>query len=181
MTTQEREPVNFLANPNIYKLGEFDKNVRVNFVEETGNAVVALLEQARRTAQLFSHHLDEQIYNNERVVAAFSKFARDSPQTEVQILIQDAQPAVRCSHLLINLCKQLSSYIKVRRVHEDYLKTPDEFLLVDNNGFAYRKHYTSYEGVVNFHSKTKSVKLEEAFSEIWNLSEPEPEFRILHI
>lgn len=164
-----------------YTLGQFERDIPIHLAAEARDAVITLAEQARRIVQIFTHELDPEVYDNERFATALSLLARRTPTSEVHILIQDSRPAINAKHTLVNLCQQLTSYVKVRRVSEDYLQTPDEFMLADKIGFMYRKTYKSYEGLVNFCHKGKAQRLDEAFNEVWNISHADPEFRLLHI
>ena len=181
MSHERKEPQIFSAFEEKFALGKLDGDFPIDMPEEACDAVIALAEQARRVLKIFTRELDSDVYDNQRFVRAVSSVARNTPTSEVQILIQDPKPAIMSNHLLIELCQQLTSHIKVRRVSEDYLLTPDEFLLADKIGFMYRKSFSTYEGVVNFNSPSKSQRLDDVFNEIWNISSADPEFRILHI
>lgn len=177
----QRDPWVFTAEPEKFVLGSYDADMAIATPEEACDAAIALTEQARRLVQIFTRDLDAAVYDNQRVASALSALARRSPTSEVQILIQHSRPAVNANHVLVGLCQQLTSYVKVRRVNDDYLLTPDEFLIADKVGFLYRKNYRAYDGMVNFSSGPKAARLDEAFNEIWNISSADPEFRLLHI
>ena len=181
MSRAKKEPQVFSQTPQRYTLGEREGDFPIELPEEARDAVITLAEQARRIVKIFTRELDPEVYDNQRFADALSHVARRAPTSEVQILVQDPKPAINSNHLLIELCRQLTSYIRVRRVSDDYQLAPDEFLLADNIGFMYRKSYSSYEGVVNFNSPSKSHRLDEVFNEIWNVSSADPEFRLLHI
>lgn len=181
MSREKKAPLIFSNQQHRFTLGQLEGDFPITLPEEACDAVITLTEQARRIVKIFTRELDSDVYDNKRFVSALSFLARRTPTSEVQILVQDPKPAINSNHLLIELCQQLTSYIKVRRVSDDYLLAPDEFLLADRIGFMYRKSYTTYEGVVNFNSPPKSQRLDEVFNEIWNVSSADPEFRLLHI
>ena len=178
---RQRTPWVFSDQPEKFILGKHDEDMAIETPEEAADAAIMLTEQARRLVQIFTRDLDSEVYHNQRIASALSAIARRSPSSEVQILIQDSRPAISANHILVGLCQQLTSYVKVRRMNDDYLLAPDEFLVVDKIGFLYRKTYRSYEGLVNFCSAAKAQRLDEAFNEIWNLSSADPDFRLLHI
>lgn len=181
MSRAKKDPLVFSDSPQQFKLGELEGDYPIDLPEEARDAVITLTEQARRIVKIFTRELDADVYDNQRLVDALSRVARRAPTSEVQILVQDPKPAINGNHLLIELCRQLTSYIRVRRVNDDYQLAPDEFLLADSVGFMYRKSYSAYEGVVNFNSPSKAQRLDEVFNEIWNISSADPEFRLLHI
>ncbi|MDH3712602.1 MAG: hypothetical protein OET44_02000 [Gammaproteobacteria bacterium] len=181
MSRERKEPQSFSNFQERFTLGKLEGDFPIELPEEASDAVITLAEQSRRIVQIFTRELDSDVYDNQRFVRALSFVARRTPTSEVQILVQDPKPAINSNHLLIELCQQLTSYIKVRRVSDDYLLAPDEFLLADKVGFMYRKSYLTYEGVVNFNSPSKAQRLDEVFNEIWNISSADPEFRLLHI
>jgi len=181
MSREKRQPQVFSTFQERFTLGQLEGDFPIDMPEEARDAVITLAEQARRIIKIFTRELDSDVYDNPRFVSALSFVARRTPTSEVQILVQDPKPAINSNHLLIELCQQLTSYIKVRRVSEDYQLAPDEFLLADRIGFMYRKSYSAYEGVVNFNSAPKAQRLDEVFNEIWNVSTADPEFRLLHI
>lgn len=181
MTRERREPLVFSTLKEKFTLGKLEGDYPIDLPEEACDAVITLTEQARRIVQIFSRELDGEVYDNDRFVRALSEVARRTPTSEVQILVQDPKPAINSNHLMISLCQRLTSYVKVRRVSDDYLLVPDEFLVADKIGFMYRKSYSTYDGVVNFNSPSKAQRLDEVFNEIWNISTADPEFRLLHI
>ena len=177
----DREPLVFSDKQSEYTLGQLERDIPIGLAAEAADAVITLTEQARRVVQILTRELDPEVYHSQRFADALSFLARRSPTSEVQILIQDSRPAIAGNHVLIPLCQQLTSYVKIRRVNDEYLLTPDEFLIADKIGFMYRKSYQHYDGLVNFCSPAKAKRLDEAFNEIWNVSSADPEFRLLHI
>ena len=177
----EHVPYDFLADPDRFRIGGADDEVIVRTAEESRNASLSLVQQARRYIWIFSHQLDAELFDNDEFVDAVSKFILRSPSTQLHILVKNPRDAVQRRHRMIDLCQRLTSYIHVRRVADEFQKAIDAFVVVDRIGFLYRKRGDRYDGLVNFNGRVKADRLQELFQTIWEQSEPDPEFRILNI
>lgn len=160
-------------------LGETSTTFKLSTLEEVQLAALSLARQSRHCLKIFSHDLEELIYNNEPFVKAVANVAQLHRSTFVQILVQDPVPALKCGHLLIEEAQRLSSKIQIRRTGVDFRDKTKCFLLADDVGLLVRNHWNSFDGTVKFHAGGEAIKHRSLFSRAWESGEPEVEFRRL--
>lgn len=145
------------------------------------DAALALAQQARLGLRIFTRDLDGPLYSNEPFRRAVSELARAGRRTFIRILVQDPSRAVRDDHRLIGLAQYLPTHIDVRRVANDWQDEHFAFLLADEQGVLWRRAGDRFEGSVDFHAGPRARELRKWFDDVWEQSEPDPEFRRLGI
>ena len=140
-----------------------------------------MLSQARRQLIIFSYDLDARIFDQEPFLNGAKNLALRSRNARIKVLLQNNARVVKEGHRLVELARRLSSTIEVRRPHPDHLQLQENFMLVDDSGFVYRKLAGRYQGVASFHDPLENRRLGESFREMWESSEPDPELRRLYI
>ncbi len=162
-------------------LGEHDQDVELSTSQDNADATHALISQARRSIDIYTHELDPKVYNQSRCVEALKSFILNNTSARIRILIRNPDRTIKSEHRLINLARHLSSYIAIRVVHEDYTSLTDVFLLVDQRGILHLLQGDRYDGRCNFNNPRQAVRLNHRFSEIWNHSTEIADFRYIHI
>lgn len=170
----------FTGDPGLV-LGETAGEHRVERAAEAADAALALVGQARQSLRIFTRHLDAPLYGGNAFHDALSAFARRGRHTGVRILVQDPTPAIHADHRLIGLIQALSSHIGVRRVAADWADEVFAFLLADGRGLLYRPYGDRFEGSVDFAAGPRALELGRWFDDVWENSQPDPEFRQLKI
>ncbi len=160
-------------------LGETDQELSIETREENRAVALNLVSQTRQHLVIASRDLDPLIYSNQDFIDALSALARRTRQTQIQILIRDSMAIVRDGHRLIPLSQRLSSSIHIRRIHRDYGRFNEAFLIADRTGVLHRPKADLYEGKVCFKAPLKARELLDTFHTIWEISAPDPELRRL--
>ncbi len=150
-------------------------------VRELRDISTHMLGQARRQVLIFSRDLDASVFDQQLFLDAVKQLALSSQHARIQVLLQDNSKAIKDGHRLVELARRLSSAIELHKPHPDHLQQPENFMLVDNSGFVYRKLASRYQGIASFHDPLENHRLVEFFREMWEYSEPDPELRRLHI
>ena len=150
-------------------------------VQVLRNISAHMLSQARRQLIIFSHDLDARIFDQEPFLSGAKNLALRSRHARIKVLLQNNARVVKEGHRLVELARRLSSAIEVRKPHPDHLQLPENFMLVDDSGFVYRKLASRYLGVASFHDPLENRRLGDFFREMWESSEPDPELRRLYI
>jgi len=168
------------------RLGEFilgETGGRFAVDRSLDNMLVStrMVSQARFELLLFSRDLAPAVYDRRPFLDALKRFALRGRRPRVRILVQDPTRAVKYGHRLIELSRRGSSAFEVRRVHSEFLNHPESFLLADRTGYIRRPLATQFEAVVDFHSPLETGRLADFFMEVWEVSEPDPEMRRLHL
>ena len=164
-----------------YKLGEQDKVIHLDTMDDNRSAVNALTQQCHRTLHIQTYDLDPLIYDNAEFIEAVRQIAVNSTRATVQILLEDSRKVVAGGHRLIELARQLSSFIEIRKINTDLKKISEAFLIADETGVLMRKQALRYEGFVNFNDRGRCRQLLSDFNDSWEKSAPDPELRRLHL
>ena len=160
-------------------LGGSNQELSLETREENRAMALSLVSQTRRNVVIVSRDLDPPIYSNQAFVDALSALARRSRHTHIQILIRDSMAIVRDGHRLIPLSQRLSSSFQIRKIHRDFSRFNEAFLIADEIGVLHRPKADLYEGKVSFKAPLKARELLDTFHAIWEISAPDPELRRL--
>lgn len=162
-------------------LAETAGTLEFSDVRELRDISTYMLGQARRQVLIFSRDLDASVFDQPPFLDGVKQLALSSRHARIQVLLQNNAKAIKEGHRLVELARRLSSAIELHKPHPDHLQQPENFMLVDNSGFVYRKLASRYQGIASFHDPLENRRLGEFFREMWEHSEPDPELRRLHI
>lgn len=141
-----------------------------------------LASQSRRQLRLYSPNLDHTIFNHPALQDAFSALARAGRQSRIRIILRDPRPAIARSHRLVELARRLSSTIEIRRAPPREEDGPDNsYLLADDRGLLWLPEKTEQRGYAHYNYPARVRELGNAYEQLWEQSESEPELRILGI
>ncbi|HEY5604349.1 MAG TPA: hypothetical protein VIM41_14705 [Gammaproteobacteria bacterium] len=164
-----------------YKLGEHDKIIHLDTMDDNHDAVLAIAQQTRRSLVIQSYDLDPIIYDNAEFIEAVRQIAVNSTRADIKILIEDSRKTVSYGHRLIELSRQLSSFMQVRKINTDLKTVQEAFLIGDESALVYRRQPLRYEGFVNFNDRGRCRLLLADFKDSWEKAAPDPELRRLHL
>ncbi len=164
-----------------FRLGETAGEQRVDGPADTADAALALATQARLSLRIFTHDLDPRLYSNDDFYSAVSALARAGRRSFIRILVQDPSRAVQDNHRLIGLIQHLPTHIGVRRVAADWRDERFAFQIADEQGVLWRPAADRFEGSVDFHAGPRARELRRWFDNVWENSQPDPEFRRLRL
>jgi len=142
---------------------------------------LSMLQQTRRDVAIFSRHLDGRLYDTSKFIQALSHLAVQHPRCKIRLLLKDVEPLVKYGHRIIELSRRLSSMIGIRTIHEDYREYNEAYMVFDERGIIKRRYADRYEGIANFNDPKQARELLSFFNEVWNVSEPDPNLRRLHL
>ena len=163
------------------KIGESSTEIELDSKDNHYAATVAILSQASRSINLFSHDLDTNILNTREIMDLFKRLAIKDRHSYVKIIIHDSRKLISNGHHLVELSRQLSSHIEIRKTPKELIDHPKTFLIVDETALVYRNNSDRYEGFVNFNDRQKCRHLMEFFKHTWEKSTADPELKRLHI
>lgn len=170
-----------MTDLNKLVLGDYDQDIELGNSQENANATHALISQARRSVDIYTHELDPKVYNTSDCINALKAFVLHNAYARIRILIRSPNRSIKSGHRLVSLARHLSSYIEIRVIHEDYKSQPDAFVIVDQRGVLYLSEGDRYDGKCNFNDPRLATELSHRFNEVWNHSTGIADFRHIHI
>lgn len=166
---------------NNYKLGENADDIVLNSMDENRHAILNILKQSNRTLDIYSRDMDPRLFDNSDFTTAVRDMVLRSQHVRIRVLVNEPDRAIKYDHRLIHVSRLMTSYIEIRKTHEDYAMNPAAFVLFDQRGMVYRTLASHYEGVANFNDPRRVGELLQFFNEAWEHSRQYTEFRRLYI
>lgn len=163
-----------------FVLGETIQPIGLNGSEEQRDAVVSMMQQARRGVDIFSRDLDKKIYGSLIFLDALQNLVV-AHRGKIRILVKDSGKAVKYGHRLISLSQRLTSFIEIRKIAEDFREYNEGFFIADNAGLVHRRHADRFEGIARFNAAKEASELLVFFDEVWRNSAPDPDLQRIYI
>lgn len=162
-------------------LGETDSPLLTESASELRMATLHMAAQTRYSLFIVSRHLDAALYDNPEFLDALIQLVRRGKRSTIHILVMDSTPAVKNGHRLIPLAQQLSSFIKIRKLHDNFKEYNRAFMVADEKGVILREASDRHEAEINYHAPHAARHLLNFFNEAWEISEPDPQLRRLYL
>ncbi|HFD79251.1 MAG TPA: hypothetical protein ENK05_02505 [Gammaproteobacteria bacterium] len=163
------------------RLGVSDLEIELSTRAEAQHATDLMAAQTQATLDVFSRDLDAFLYDRRPFLDAVARLCRDNRKARIRFLVQDPSPAVKNGHRFIELARRLSSSIALRQPHPDYRFYNEAFLVADDCGLIHRPLADRFEGTANFYSPVEAGRKLDFFTEVWERSEEQTEFRRLYL
>jgi hypothetical protein len=170
-----------MPDPSVYRLGETAEPLHLSTAPEHRAAVLAMVEQARRSLCIHTRDLDPAVYDAARLETAIKQLIRHSRHAQLRVLVQDTSRAVREGHCLLRLAQHLSSRIQIRIPGPDHRDFNEAFLVADTCGYIRRPAADLYAGVAEFNAPFEARRLLQYFEEVWERADSDPQLRRLFI
>lgn len=149
----------------------------------TDRAAIALelAQQCRRNLRLLSHTLDPDLFDRDDFARAVSQLARSSRYCEIRLLVVEVKPVVERGHRLLELCRRLSTTLRIRRTDCEPETIPENFMVADDRGvlcYALREPEKAW---ADFNNRPLAEDYAAQFDELWHRGIDDPELRLIHI
>jgi len=162
-------------------LGESARLLRFDSRGPNRDIATALARQARQGIDILTPDLELPVYDSPGFLEAVRQLAIRSRSTRVRVLIGDSTPAVKNGHRLIELARHFTSSVFVHNPSRQHRDFGHADLMVDGVGYLHKHISSRYEGEANFRDPLRCRELLREFDSLWELSQPDPEMRRLHI
>ncbi|MGB1111030.1 MAG: GNAT family N-acetyltransferase [Gammaproteobacteria bacterium] len=153
--------------------------------DEAREALRLLIAEARLSLRLHVPLMAAPLLDDRELIETLSEFARSRRECSVRILIHDSGVARRSGHRLIPLIQRLTSKIELRRLPDDKQDRTDNFVISDERALLYQELHSRADGeyLSRTHDKgpLNARRYGKQFDELWELAQPDPSLRRLHI
>lgn len=165
-----------------YKLGESAAEVLgIKTRRENIDATLALATQCQRTIAIASRDLDPFVYDRSDLFDALKILMLSNHRASIRILVFEPELIIRRGHRLIDLARRMSSYMEMRKSAAEYRFFNEAWFIADETAYICRESALRYEGRINFNDRREAQVLLEAFNNMWNAANPDPNLRGMHI
>jgi len=140
-----------------------------------------MLSQAKRRIWIMANSISAPVLNDEQFRQSILQLAKNNPQAEIRILLEDDKSGPSRFSPLINLAQRLTSFVEIRTLPSTAHKFSEWVTLVDFSAGIYRKTLESYSGFATYDGKLIAQRLITKFDDQWQFAKPSAEFRRLAI
>lgn len=162
-------------------LGETTGTLEIDQRDQVAALSLALAQQARRTLDIVSRHLDPALYDNDAFATAVKDLVLGSRYARVRLFIVDSRPLVTQGHRVLELASRLSSFIHLRAPAAQHRNFNEALLIADNLGYVHRQFSDRFEATGSFADRRRALALCDRVDELWERAQPDTNFRRLHL
>lgn len=162
-------------------IGKPSETLSFRTSEQHREATIRLIKQAKRSIKIHSFNLEPKIYNNRKLVSALRSFVAADRHNTVEILIHDSKNLVLHGHQLVDMARQFSSFVKIKKISSNAPKMSEAYIIADGTGIIQQRELNRFEGTADFNNRSLCKKISSDFSNTWLHSGADPELRQLHI
>jgi len=166
---------------NFERTGNIEQDSHFTELDSARYFINQLCQQTLKIIRIFTPDLEAALYDNEEFTKNLLNMVRGNRHAKIQILTLETASASRRGHALLRLAHELTSTIEIRIPTEEYQQTGVAFMLSDTSGFVFRPDSKEYNGIYNPGCKSRSQKLAEIFTSMWEHAETDLQSRRLHI
>ena len=150
-----------------YTLGETDQLIEVESQEDLRQLILAMSEQAQHRILIFSHQLDNSLFDTDELCEAIKKLAIRSQRTHIHILLQNSGSMTKNGHRLLELTRRISSHMSIKITAREHREIFETFIVFDDCAYIIQGHPERYDARGNFYSSLTTRQLAEQFLEMW--------------
>lgn len=145
--------------------------------EEAREAVIAIASTAKRSLAILTPDLEPGIYDDNGFLDVAKRLVLSKRYAKIRVLVIDPAKAIRNGNRFVGVARRLNTYIDLRNAHSDFRNHREAFLIADDHALVYRVDAARWEGIADSYDPVVTRRYLEFFDNIWNVSEPGPEFR----
>lgn len=151
---------------------EHGKHLRVHGRVEAQELMADMLEQARRKISIFAPLLDSYLFSTTRVGSALASFAAAHRNNLARFLIEDVDQALRHNGRIVELCRRLSDFIKIRQVGQDDAGLREMFVIIDDSTYLHQPDTEKPDYLAGLEARGEAKHFSAAYERMWERSRP---------
>ncbi|MFQ6021504.1 MAG: hypothetical protein ACE5NW_02180 [Acidiferrobacterales bacterium] len=150
--------------------GKRDQHLRIHGRGEAQEIIAGMLAQARHKVSIFSPTLDGYLFNTAPIAKALASFAAAHRKNLVRFLIEDVDQSLHHNARIVELCRRLSDFIKIRAVDEDHAGLQEMFLIIDDNAYLHQPDTQKQDYIAGFEGTRKAKHFANQHEHMWECS-----------
>jgi len=159
-----------------------DNKLNYHGLEENKAALFQVLGKSKGVVRWFTQDLEYLISDNQECYQLVLNFCKNNPNARFEILLHDPKALASIGHRLITLSQRLTTAIKIKHTHQEYVKnTPSAFVVVDSRHVYWKPIATAWDGQLKMDSPLLAKTWDTLFKEAWEQSTFDSQLRSLNI
>ena len=156
--------------------------IRSDTAGEAAECVIRLLAKARYRVDIESLHLDPLLYDRRGVRDALRRLVvKAARRARVRIVVRDAAPLVQAGHRLLELSRQLTSFVEIRELSSEDAAEPAPCVIVDGEHYLRWQADAGYVGSGRWNNRGHAGRSRRHFNERWERAAQPPALRRLQL
>ena len=160
-------------------------NTPLTNLEETRQAMLALLEMTRRSLHLYIPYVEPRLFNDTQILDALRSRVSGQPRLRCHWLLPPPVAWRTTCPQLLDLHERLTSALELRTPPQNEPRERPEFeqtfFIADNRILLHQADPQNFIGSFEFTGSGKLRTLQNFFGELWNKSVSDPELRRLYL
>lgn len=158
-----------------FELGESSGEVLLTSPAQVDIVLEAMFRQARHSLLVQSARLDFEFLRTQDLLLLLAPLITGALRNQVRILVEDTIHFMNHQPRIIKLARSFSSYVKVRKLPEEYAGKNDFFVVTDRIGYMHRLAGRKIPVRADPCAPAQAKVLRRNFEESWERSENIPE------
>lgn len=160
-------------------------NTALTTLEETRQAMLALLEMTRRSLYLYTPYVEPRLFNDTQILDVLRSRVSGQPRLRCHWLLPPAAAWRTTCPQLLDLHERLSSALELRTLAQNEPRERPEFeqtfFIADNRILLHQADPRNFIGSFEPAGSGQLRMLQNFFGELWDKSVFDPELRRLHL
>ncbi|MEM1113561.1 MAG: hypothetical protein AAGI11_16725 [Pseudomonadota bacterium] len=152
---------------------------QIEYPSPFDDLAVEICKEARRHICILSAQLDHRVFDRSEFIDVVSKLARRGRESQIRILVADAEPIVQRGHRLLKLARRLPSAVKMQKLAEHPSWRGETLVIRDSDGVLCLPMDGEQKAFYEPDSKPRAGQHLQLFNELWRQSGPDVNFRSL--
>lgn len=128
-----------------------------------------MFRQSRTIVQIFSRDLEPHIFRYQAIYQPLATMISQNQRAKIEILIQDVDAVVKVDHALVELMRNMSSFVEIKKTSLEYKQYEHNFVLIDDCAYYYHRHpQDSSEFEICYNNRSKVRKFSNQFKIMWD-------------
>ena len=141
---------------------------------EAHDVMADMLTQARHRIAIFAPVLDASLFNTSSVTQIFASLAAAHRHNLIRLLVENSAQAVHDNGRVIDLCRRLSGFIKMRQVDEDHAGLREMFVIIDDHTYLHQRDIDSPDFLAAINARRDVRPLILQYERMWDRSHSIP-------
>lgn len=155
--------------------GDGSPRLVIDGTDAMNECIERLFLGCRRSLLVRAKRLDFDFYFSDTFTECCQSIVTRSMRNELLFLVEDEQYLMKINARLVALARQLSTYIKLKVIPEEYIERNEMFIVQDDGGYLHQ-HNTDYpRGILDTGDRGTAGRLARQFRDTWERSFQPPE------
>ncbi len=140
--------------------------------QELDEAVVTLLNQARRRVLICGQRLDPPVFRALKTCDSLARMIAQDLHNRVQVVVGEEKYFIERNRCLLELCRRFATHILARKMSSESEPLTDLFLVIDDRAYLHQPQIDTPVAVANLDARGRARQFAQRFEELWNHAEP---------